>query len=65
MQEIKMIWFPNTVWDTDKTRYEKKNWCSIIRIEKNWEMARVWWFQIFKDWIKIAEIKESICDIYF
>lgn len=64
MKTISSIRFPNTVADTDKTSYNNKN-CEIKEIWKNWEMWPIKWFEVIRDWKTIAEIKESICDIYF
>jgi len=65
MSEIKEIAFPNTVKDEDKTSYTARKHIEIKRITKNWDMAPIWWFEIYNDWKKVAEIKESVCDIYY
>jgi len=61
---ITSIVYPNNIEDANI--YDTKRNCDEIRpIFKNWEMAAVWWFEIIKDWKIIAEIKESICNIYY
>jgi hypothetical protein len=48
----------------DKLKYAKK--CDEIqRIEKAGEMAMVGWLQVIVNGEVIAEIKESVCDIYY
>ncbi len=66
MKNVKGISFPNTVADNDKCFYEVgKNGIEEIRETfKNGEMAAVKWFEIVKDNKIIAEIKESVCDVY-
>ena len=63
---IKEIRFPNTAVDGEQSFYSIEKGCSEIRyISKNGEMASVGWFQVLKGDDIIAEIKESVCDIYY
>ena len=71
-KEIKRIEFPNNVHSEDIVTYtvrkdEHINRVSEIRrIEKReGEMSYIGWFEIWKDGKVIAEIKESVCNIYF
>lgn len=69
--KISAISYPNTVSeDKQNTFYASK--CKIEIIEKNGEMTKVNWFRISKPrtdgyagYEVIAEIKESVCDIYY
>ena len=65
-REIKQIGFPNTVQDSEKSWYDIDMWI-IKEITKNGEMSSIAWFEIFRKDTgeKVAEIKESVCDIYF
>ncbi|MGV9002378.1 MAG: hypothetical protein ACOH18_05500 [Candidatus Saccharimonadaceae bacterium] len=63
---IASIEFPNTVVDEAKTYYVVGPYVDEIKpIMKAGEMAGVQWFQIIKDGMILAEIKESICNVYF
>lgn len=65
MRNIKQIAFPNNTEDFNKSFYEVgRNIDKIVPIVKSGEMAGIQWFQLIKDNKIIAEIKESICDIY-
>ena len=67
-KEIKTIEFPNTVKDSEATSYTigvNPNCTKIERFKKNGEMAEVGWFRIWKGSIIFAEIKESVCNIYY
>ena len=65
MRKIREIRFPNTVNDSDQVCYSVDHSCDeILEITKNGELASVGWFQIIKDGEVIAEIKESVCDIF-
>ncbi len=64
-QTIREIWFPNTVKDEDKCFYSTKLWYEFKFIFKNWEMAQIKWIEVLKDWKLVAEIKESVCDIFY
>lgn len=57
---------PNTACPPDQMTYRiGDKFCDkIIPIMKSGEMAGIQWFQIIKDGKIIAEIKESICNIY-
>ena len=67
MTKIQQIFFPNTVIeDANANRYKIGMNCAEIKlIKKNGEMAEVNWLQIIKDNKVIAEIKESICNVYY
>lgn len=65
-QIIKSIHFPNTVWDADKTHYIVWSSCDKIIVQKyNWENASILRFQVIMNNKVIAEIKQSICDVYY
>ena len=65
MKNVTRIAFPNTVKDDDKTWYSTGKYVDeIIYFTKNGEMASIGWFSIVKDNKVIAEIKESVCDVY-
>lgn len=61
---IRQIGFPNTVADTDKCFYTVQSGYSFTRFSKNGEMASTGWIMVHKDGKDVAEIKESVCDIY-
>ena len=61
---IKTITFPNTV-DGSAQNYFRSPEYSFKIIQKNGEMASINWIEVWKGETKIAEIKESVCDIYF
>lgn len=65
-QNIKKIYFPNTIDDENQATYTVGQNCDKIeRIYKNWEMAQVWRMQVIKDKKVHCEIKESVCDVYY
>lgn len=65
MKNIKSIAYPNTVADRDKSFYKVGTNCDkIVEINKNGEMALLTWLQVIKDNKVIAEIKESVCDVF-
>lgn len=65
-ENIKWIDYPNTTEDLNKMCFRVWTNCDKIeKFNKSWENDSVWRFKVIKDWKKIAEIKESICDIYF
>lgn len=65
MKNIKEISFPNTTEGCNRSCFIVGISCDEIRqITKNGEMAGIAWFQIIKDGKVIAEIKESVCDIF-
>lgn len=63
--EIKAIHHPNTDIDQQIYTVGKAGITLIKRIEKNGEMSRVGWFQVIGSGKLIAEIKESVCDIFY
>lgn len=64
--KINSIQFPNNCSDV-------QGGCSISadentqinRMEKSGEMADIGWFQIIRNGSVFAEIKESVCNIYY
>lgn len=63
---ITQISFPNNTEFENQSIYKIGKGCDEINcIFKNGEMALICWFEIIKDGKKIAEIKESVCNIYF
>ena len=65
MKNIKKIQFPNTCPDYKADYYIVNQNCDKIKtIKKNGEMDFVNWFQIIKDNKVIAEIKESVCNVF-
>ena len=65
MKNIKSIHYPNTAIGTEQGHYIIGETCDEIKqISKNGEMASVNWFQVIRNNQVIAEIKESVCDIY-
>lgn len=65
-QVVRMICFPNTVADIDKSYYTIWTNCDTIQVQKyNWDWASVLWFQIISNNNVIAEIKQSVCDVYY
>jgi hypothetical protein len=64
-KKIKEISFPNTVADIDKTFYREAGGCEFKYITKNGEMASINWIEVSREGKIIAEIKESVCDIYY
>jgi hypothetical protein len=66
MKNITSIRFPNNQPDSEKTYYEigKSGVTEIIPILKSGELAGIQWFQIVKGNKIIAEIKESVCDVF-
>lgn len=67
MEKVQQICFPNTVKDSEQSSYSNSpdRGYEIERFTKNGEMAEIGWFKITKSGLLIAEIKESVCDIYF
>jgi len=66
MNNIRKISFPNTIADYEQADYVVGNNCDEIKlIQKNGEMAGIGWFEIRKENEVIAEIKESVCNIYY
>ena len=65
MINVKSISFPNTIEESKQNTYTVGNSVDeIIQIGKSGEMAPINWFQIIKGGNVIAEIKESVCDVY-
>jgi hypothetical protein len=66
MKNIRSISFPSNVADCDKSfiNVGRDGVTEIRPIMKSGEMANIQWFQIIKGDIVMAEIKESVCNIY-
>ena len=65
MKNITEIYYPNTAIDENIGSFTVGRNCDEIKyITKNGEMAAIGWFQIIKDNHVIAEIKESVCNVY-
>ncbi len=65
IEKLTTIEFPNTVSDEHNGRYTKKMGYYFKGITKNGEMAPIQWIQVWKEGKLIAEIKESVCNLYF
>lgn len=67
-KNIIKITFPNTLGDNNEESFNYSvgvNCEGIKKIIKNGEMATINWFQIIKDGEVMAEIKESVCNIFY
>ena len=65
MFKITSISFPNNATEEHQTSYTVGRGCDEIqKFVKNGEMAVVGWISIIKGNKAIAEIKESVCNIY-
>jgi hypothetical protein len=64
MKNITSIAFPNTAVENQGIFVVGKSCDEIRQIKKNGEMASITWLQIIKDGHIVAEIKESVCEIY-
>jgi hypothetical protein len=63
IDKLTSIQFPNNV--ENQRRYKKDEHTTFQGIMKSGEMAGIQWIQVYKDNVLIAEIKESICDLYY
>lgn len=63
--KIRRIVFPNTIHINEGTSYATHEGYEFKRIFKNGEMAEIAWIQVLKDKKPVAEIKESVCHIFF
>lgn len=72
MKNITRIEYPNNSehedfvvsWQTKQFSSSYSNCDELRLIQKNGEMALINWIQVIKDNKIIAEIKESVCNIY-
>jgi hypothetical protein len=65
MKNITGIEFPNTISGEQTSYYKVGSTCDEIKyFEKSGEMAMIGWFKVIKKGEVIAEIKESVCNIY-
>lgn len=65
IKQLTSISFPNTSFGDDRCGFSVKNGYNFELIRKNGEMASINWIRVTKDDKIIAEIKESVCDLYF
>jgi len=66
MKEIKQIAYPNTIASNEQSFFTVGSNCDRIEeVFKSGEMASITWFAVIKSENVIAEIKESVCDIYY
>lgn len=65
-KNIKSIEFPNTVSNNESSNCGNTmdNW-KFEQVLENGEMAHVIWIAVYKNNKKIAQIKQSVCNIYF
>lgn len=66
-KQVKEIAFPNTISDEGKSYYTvgKNGVTEIKQVYQNGEMASIDWFEIYQGEELIAEIKKSICNVYY
>lgn len=64
-KKITSISFPNTAEQPDRMVYRVVSGCSFECVMEAGEMAGIAWIAVFKDGEKVAQIKQSVCDIYF
>jgi hypothetical protein len=64
IDKLTRIEFPNTAVGMDLCSYSKPT-VSFKGIIKNGEMAGIQWIQIYEGEKLIAEIKESICNLFY
>lgn len=67
MSKLIEIRFPNTVADYEQGSYKIGNngVTKIEEIYKAGEMANIRWYAVFKGKDLVAEIKESVCDLFY
>lgn len=56
---------PNTVADSQKAWYTEKNGYSFKYIMKSGEMSGIAWIEVYQNDKLVAEVKESVCDLFF
>lgn len=65
-KNIKSISFPNNQTDPREINsFTEEGGYSFKLITENGEMAQISWIAVFKDGKKVAQIKQSVCNIYF
>ena len=65
-EDIGVIVFPNNAQSGDDTNiYRRKAGYEFSEIFKQGDAAPVKWFMVYKGDNLVAEIKESVCNIYF
>jgi len=70
MKKVTSIEFPNTSDENTRERYSINSISiskvdDIKRVTKAGEMANIGWFEVWKNGKLLAEIKESVCNIYY
>jgi len=65
IDKLEQINYPNTISSQEQNSYSKANGYEFKGIMKSGEMAGIQWFQVYKNGKLVAEIKESICDLYY
>lgn len=66
-EKIDGISFPNTVKDDEANfiTVGSNGVTEIVPILKSGEMSGIQWFQIYKGDLLVAEIKESVCNVFY
>jgi hypothetical protein len=66
-KEIKSIEYPNTGCPTADMHHYGNTMDSwrFEQVMENGEMAGISWIAVFKNDKKVAQIKQSVCNIYF
>jgi uncharacterized membrane protein len=64
-QTLKRIDYPNNAVGVDVNSYSEKDGFSFKYTLKNGEMAAINWIQVYRENVLVAEIKESICSLYY
>ena len=63
-ENIASISFPNTVADQDAGWYNSPDHSFQLIMEAG-EMAGIAWIGVYKDGKKVAQIRQSVCNVYF
>lgn len=64
-EKISDLEFPNTEAGDRTSHFTAKSGCTFFKVEENGENAPIAWIGVFKEGKKIAQIKQSVCNIYF
>ena len=64
-KKITMISFPNTATGDMQEFYRTAEGFTFECIVESGEMSGIAWIGVFKDGTKVAQIKQSICNLYF
>lgn len=65
IDKLTQISFPNTVQDSERSFFTKKDNIYFQGIMKGGEMAGIQWIQVWEGSLLKAEIKESVCDLFY